>query len=111
MVYALLPKLYSYILFPTTGVPGTGKPATVHQVIRTLKEEYDFGDLPLFKYLEVNGMKLTDPHQTNVQILQQLTGKKATPDHAAALLDKRFSTADPRREAVVLLVDEVKMGK
>ena len=39
--------------------------------------------------------------------LQQLTKQKATADHAASILDKRFSTPDPRREPVVLLVDEV----
>ena len=38
---------------------------------------------------------------------QQLTKQKATADHAASILDKRFSTPDPRREPVVLLVDEV----
>lgn len=53
-----------------SGVPGTGKTATVHQVIRYLKEEHEDGDLPFFKYIEINGMKLTDPHQANVQILQ-----------------------------------------
>ncbi len=52
-----------------SGVPGTGKTATVHQVIRTLKEDYEYGDLPKFKYIEINGMKLTDPHQAHVQIL------------------------------------------
>ncbi len=38
---------------------------------------------------------------------QQLTGQKATPEHAASLLDKRFNTPDPRRQPVILLVDEV----
>ena len=55
-----------------SGVPGTGKTATVHQVIRYLKEEYQNGDLPYFKYMEINGMKLTEPHQAYVQILQVL---------------------------------------
>ena len=91
-----------------SGVPGTGKTATVHQVIRFLTEEFEAQDLPYFKFLEINGMKLTDPHQANVQILQQLTGQKATPDHAAAILDKMFSTPNPRRDPTVLLVDEVR---
>ena len=43
----------------------------------------------------------------SVNILQQLTGQKATADHAANILDKRFSTPDPRRKPTVLLVDEV----
>ena len=52
-----------------SGVPGTGKTATVHQVIRTLKEEYEDGDLAPFKYIEINGMKLTEPNQAYAQIL------------------------------------------
>lgn len=53
-----------------SGVPGTGKTATVHQVIRFLKEDYDAGDIPFFKYIEINGMRLTDPHHAHVQILK-----------------------------------------
>jgi len=53
-----------------SGVPGTGKTATVHQVVRYLTEEYDSGDLPYFKFIEINGMKLTDPRQAHVAILQ-----------------------------------------
>ena len=58
-----------------SGVPGTGKTATVHQVIATLKEDFELGDLPKFKYIEINGMKLTDPHQAHVQILQVSNGR------------------------------------
>uniref|UniRef100_A0A8C7ZH27 Origin recognition complex subunit 1 n=1 Tax=Oryzias sinensis TaxID=183150 RepID=A0A8C7ZH27_9TELE len=39
--------------------------------------------------------------------LQKLTGQKATADHAAALLEKRFSNPAPRKETTVLLVDEL----
>ena len=53
-----------------SGVPGTGKTATVHQVIRYLTEEFNEGDLPYFRFIEINGMKLTDPHQAHVQILE-----------------------------------------
>ena len=90
-----------------SGVPGTGKTATVQQVIRDLQEEQELEEIPAFQYLSINGMKLTDPHQAYVQILQQLNGQKATPDHAASLLDKRFSATDPRRKTTVLLVDEL----
>ena len=53
-----------------SGVPGTGKTATVHQVITFLREEYEAGDLQYFKFIEINGMRLTDPHQAYVQILE-----------------------------------------
>ncbi|XP_073419746.1 origin recognition complex subunit 1 isoform X2 [Dendrobates tinctorius] len=90
-----------------SGVPGTGKTATVHEVIRSLQTAVEDDDLPSFQFIEINGMKLTDPHQAYVQVLKLLTGQKATADHAAALLEKRFSTAACNRETTVLLVDEL----
>lgn len=53
-----------------SGVPGTGKTATVHEVIRCLNGAHDDGDVPSFKFIEVNGMKITSPHQCYVQILK-----------------------------------------
>lgn len=120
-----------------SGVPGTGKTATVHEVMRCLQQAADVDQIPSFNFVEVNGMKMTDPHQAYVQILQvsclqggywgicpqfcgggafadppfspqKLTGQKATADHAAALLEKRFSNPAPRKETTVLLVDEVR---
>ncbi|XP_026179623.1 origin recognition complex subunit 1 isoform X2 [Mastacembelus armatus] len=38
---------------------------------------------------------------------KKLTGHKATADHAASLLEKRFSNPAPRKESTVLLVDEL----
>lgn len=90
-----------------SGVPGTGKTATVHEVIRSLQQASDADDIPSFNFIEINGMKMTDPHQAYVQIVQKLTGQKATADHAAALLEKRFSNPAPKKESTVLLVDEL----
>ena len=44
-----------------SGVPGTGKTATVHEVIRSIEEAQD--ELPEFTFVEINGMKLTEPAQ------------------------------------------------
>uniref|UniRef100_A0A8C5ZR52 Origin recognition complex subunit 1 n=1 Tax=Marmota marmota marmota TaxID=9994 RepID=A0A8C5ZR52_MARMA len=90
-----------------SGVPGTGKTATVHEVIRCLQQAAQTDDIPRFQYIEVNGMKLTEPHQVYVQILQKLTGQKATANHAAELLAKRFCTGRSPQETTVLLVDEL----
>jgi origin recognition complex subunit 1 len=43
-----------------SGTPGTGKTATVHQALRTLAAE---PALPPFRTVELNGMKLSSPHQ------------------------------------------------
>ncbi|XP_076870957.1 origin recognition complex subunit 1 isoform X2 [Brachyhypopomus gauderio] len=90
-----------------SGVPGTGKTATVHEVIRSLQQATEQEELPHFRFVEINGMKMTDPHQAYVQILQKLTNQKATADHAATLLEKSFSTPGPKKETTVLLVDEL----
>ncbi|KAM8805664.1 origin recognition complex subunit 1 [Eudromia elegans] len=89
------------------GVPGTGKTATVHEVIRCLQQAAENDELPSFEFVEINGMKLTDPHQAYVQILEFLTGQKVTATHAATLLAKLFSTPGPKRKTTVLLVDEL----
>ncbi|XP_027693935.1 origin recognition complex subunit 1 isoform X2 [Vombatus ursinus] len=90
-----------------SGVPGTGKTAIVHEVVRSLQQAAQAEELPSFQYVEVNGMKLTEPHQAYVQILQKLTGQKATASHAAELLQRYFSQPAPGQETTVLLMDEL----
>lgn len=53
-----------------SGVPGTGKTATVKEVMRALQQAYDSGDLPKFTFVEINGMRLTEPRQAYVQLLK-----------------------------------------
>ncbi|NXY68213.1 ORC1 protein, partial [Glareola pratincola] len=90
-----------------SGVPGTGKTATVHEVIRCLQQAAENDELPSFQFVEINGMKLTDPHQAYVQILELLTGQKVTATHAAVLLAKLFNTPGPKRKTTVMIVDEL----
>ncbi|XP_061681606.1 origin recognition complex subunit 1 isoform X2 [Syngnathoides biaculeatus] len=90
-----------------SGVPGTGKTATVHEVIHCLQNAANINEIPSFCFIEINGMKMTDPHQAYVQILEKLIGQTATADHAASLLERRFSNPAPRKETTVLLVDEL----
>ncbi|XP_008107787.2 origin recognition complex subunit 1 [Anolis carolinensis] len=90
-----------------SGVPGTGKTATVHEVIHYLQQAAENDELPSFQFIEINGMKLTDPHQAYVQILKLLTGQKATANHAAELLEKMFCKSGSKRETIVLVVDEL----
>lgn len=62
--------LFYYRCMYISGVPGTGKTATVHEVIRCLQHAADMDEIPSFHFIEINGMKMTDPHQAYVQILQ-----------------------------------------
>ena len=51
-----------------SGVPGTGKTATVHGVIEALQQSVGVDDIPNFKYIEINGMRLSEPKQAYVQL-------------------------------------------
>ncbi|KAG0230830.1 Origin recognition complex, subunit 1 [Actinomortierella wolfii] len=44
-----------------SGVPGTGKTATVHEVIRSLQAKAEEGEISPFQFVEINGMKVTEP--------------------------------------------------
>lgn len=92
-----------------SGVPGTGKTATVTQVIRHLQSEADSGDLPQFQYIEINGMRLSDPRQAYVQLYQTIFNKKdrISSDSAHRKLDAYFNKAGGKKSSTVILVDEV----
>ncbi|CAM9288833.1 unnamed protein product [Ectocarpus sp. 6 AP-2014] len=89
------------------GMPGTGKTATAHEVVRILKGQQARGLLPRFKLVELNGMRLTEPHQAYPQLWMALSGEMLSPKRALYKLEKYFSRGDPSREFVVLLVDEL----
>lgn len=52
-----------------SGVPGTGKTATVTSVIKALQEMVDEEDVPSFEYVNINGMRLTEPRQAYVEVI------------------------------------------
>lgn len=94
-----------------SGVPGTGKTATVTQVVHKLQADVKRHVLPKFDYVEINGMRLTEPRQAYVQIYRQLTGKTLAWAQARDLLEKRFT--DPKAitkkqtRSTILLIDEL----
>ncbi|KAH0535571.1 origin recognition complex subunit 1 [Cotesia glomerata] len=89
-----------------SGVPGTGKTATVNEVIRCLRKLTHNNRLPPFECVEINGMKLSEPRQAYVQIQKQLTGKTALWEEAQKALDKRFTGKDSKnsKDCITLLV-------
>lgn len=90
-----------------SGVPGTGKTATTTEVIRALKAESDKKNLPAFDYVEINGMRVTEPRKAYVEIYRQLTKKTMTWEQAYDKLDKMFTSPTSRRKTIVLVVDEL----
>ncbi|KAJ2355849.1 Origin recognition complex, subunit 1 [Coemansia sp. RSA 2618] len=90
-----------------SGVPGTGKTATVLECVRALEESAREGEVPEFQFVELNGMRMTEPAQAYAQLWQAISGDRATPRHAAALLERHFGAPSPRRHTCVVLVDEL----
>ena len=71
------------------GMPGTGKTATVKEVLHTLMQEAEDG-LPPFKHIEINAMRLQRPHETYSLLWRAVSGQHAS-DHISALkLERHF---------------------
>jgi len=95
-----------------SGMPGTGKTATLHQVVRELEiEGLDF------RYIEVNMMKLPTPKHVYSEIYRQWgkrdglkqTQKIPSPPLAARLLEQMFTNKAKveSHTVTVLLIDEL----
>ena len=90
-----------------SGTPGTGKTATVREVIAKLNAAVSADELDDFIFVEINGMKLTDPHQSYSLLWEALRGDRVSPTHALRLLEREFSHPSPRRVPCVVLMDEL----
>ncbi|KAK7426855.1 Origin recognition complex, subunit 1 [Neonectria magnoliae] len=90
-----------------SGTPGTGKTATVREVISRLEEAVGSDELDDFIFVEINGMKITDPHQSYTLLWEALKGERASPAQALDLLEREFSNPSPRRIPCVVLMDEL----
>lgn len=51
-----------------SGVPGTGKTATVTAVIRSLQDMSKERQVPQFDFVNLNGMRITEPRQAYVEV-------------------------------------------
>jgi len=92
-----------------SGVPGTGKTATVREVIRCLNQQVEEQKLNDFQFVEINGMKITDPTHSYILLWKALSNSddKVTSKHAAELLESTFSNASSNRLPCVVLMDEL----
>ena len=96
-----------------SGMPGTGKTATVLATINELRIEADQGLIPHFDFVEINCLRLQSPAQAYTVLWRGLTGLHATSERAKNLLQERFQNASinkhltQNRNAMVVLVDEL----
>ncbi|KAI9019226.1 P-loop containing nucleoside triphosphate hydrolase protein, partial [Phycomyces nitens] len=103
-----------------SGVPGTGKTATVLEVIRHLQHKSENNEISPFDFAEINGMKLTDPNQA-YNLLWDCLEKSSDPEatqkkrvtsaHALQLLEAKFNKQDSSQKTTqayrVVLMDEL----
>ncbi len=90
-----------------SGTPGTGKTATVREVVAQLNASVMAEELDDFIFVEINGMKVTDPHQSYSLLWEALKGERVSPSHALDLLEREFNHPSPRRVPCVVLMDEL----
>ncbi len=90
-----------------SGTPGTGKTATVREVVASLQSAVAEEQLDDFCFVEINGMKVTDPHQSYSLLWEALKGDRVSSAHALELLEREFTTPSPRRVPCVVLMDEL----
>ncbi|KAL8722413.1 MAG: hypothetical protein Q9225_001092 [Loekoesia sp. 1 TL-2023] len=90
-----------------SGTPGTGKTATVREVVAQLNASVLAEELDDFIFVEINGMKVTDPHQSYSLLWEALKGERVSPSHALGLLEREFERPSPRRVPCVVLMDEL----
>jgi origin recognition complex subunit 1 len=90
-----------------SGVPGTGKTATFRAVLRQLQEQVDNEELEPFEFVEINGMRLSEPQQAYTALWEGLTGERVSPSHAEELLSDRFNNPSRTTRPCVVLMDEL----
>lgn len=73
-----------------SGVPGTGKTATVREVIRALQRRAEGNEVAPFNFVEINGMKLQDAHDTYGVLWHALTGMRCSNAVALHRLGQHF---------------------
>lgn len=86
-----------------SGTPGSGKTATVREVVSQLQLRVEDNELPDFVFVELNGMKLTNPHTAYELLWEQLSGQRLAYNNAIKLLEQRFQQTGNETPLVVVL--------
>lgn len=77
-----------------SGVPGTGKTASLKQTIHNLRASPEAGP---FDFVEINGMKLADPSQAYSLLWEAISGRRTSGTVALHRLCKHFESDSKRR--------------
>ncbi|KAF8634081.1 hypothetical protein AX15_001083 [Amanita polypyramis BW_CC] len=100
-----------------SGVPGTGKTATVHGVVRELKRMAQESETNPFTYVEINGLKIPEPSAAYTLLWEGVSGHDVAKDghlninakDSLKALTHHFNggARGPGSHACVVLMDEL----
>ena len=58
-----------------------------------------------FQFVEINGMKISEPNQAFTLLWEAISGVKSSPRAALASLEEHFQTPDPTRKTTCVASD------
>ncbi|KAF8972307.1 hypothetical protein BDZ97DRAFT_1784119 [Flammula alnicola] len=100
-----------------SGVPGTGKTATVHTVIKELKRMAENSEINPFSYVEINGLKIPEPSAAYNLLWEGISDHdvakeghlRTSAKESLKVLMRYFTTGNrgPGGHACVVLMDEL----
>lgn len=92
-----------------SGMPGTGKTATVMEVVRKLQQAVNANKFPPFNVVEINGMKLQHPAEAYTIMWKALSGESLAAAKAVQKLESHFSRSEGKSTSALTLVivDEI----
>ncbi|KAH9916185.1 P-loop containing nucleoside triphosphate hydrolase protein [Amylocystis lapponica] len=101
-----------------SGVPGTGKTATVHAVVRELKRMAEQNEANPFTFVEINGLRIPEPAAAYGLLWEAVCGHdtardghmKISANQALKQLSRHFGAGErvgPGSHACVVLMDEL----
>ncbi|QLQ79939.1 hypothetical protein HG537_0C05880 [Torulaspora globosa] len=90
------------------GTPGVGKTLTVKEVVKELQRSSDQKELPVFQFVEINGLKMVKPTDSYEALWNKIMGERLTWGAAMESLEFYFNKV-PRnkKRPVVVLLDEL----
>lgn len=94
-----------------SGMPGTGKTATVLATISALKKEASENKFPRFDFVEINCLRLATPADAYTALWRNINGEHVSNIKALTKLTEYFegtrSKAIEKRTNIICLVDEI----
>lgn len=96
-----------------SGMPGTGKTATVLATVQELRKEASKGDIPEFDFVEINCLRLQSPQEAYTVAWRGMTGNVASAKGANDKLGHLFQNAalnerlTAERSVTICLIDEM----